>query len=64
MAAIEDGFVNAVKGILKGNAGDTVTCKEARNVVLAGTAAGAVAGGVIGRMRKGAGKAPIAKILF
>lgn len=64
MAAIEAGFINAVKGIAKGNAEDTVTCKEARNVVLAGTAAGAVAGGVIGRMRKGAGKEPIAKILF
>lgn len=64
MAAIEAGFVNAVQGIAKGNAADTVTCKDARNVVLASTAAGAVAGGFIGRMRTSAGKGPIAKILF
>lgn len=64
MANIEAGFVNAVKGIAKGNSEDLVNCKDARNVTLAGAAGGAVVGGFLGRMRTRAGKDPIAKVLF
>lgn len=64
MANIEAGFVNAVKGIATGKKEDLVSCKDARNVALASAAGGAVVGGFVGRMRKGAGKDPIAKILF
>lgn len=57
-------LLDNVTKVLKGDAVETVTAKEARDVVLVASAASAVGAGMFTRSRAAAGKEPIMKILF
>lgn len=53
-----------VTTVLKGSTEETLTANEARNVVLAASAASAIGAGMYTRSRATDGKPPIMKFLF
>lgn len=63
-AVTTPGLLTNIPLVIFAKDGDTITTRDARNVMLATAAVALVGGGYIGRKRAEAGEPPYAKIFF